>query len=345
MRVLIVTSEWPCEQHPESGIFVVRQARALRALGVEAPVFAFRGKTSIRAYFRAYRDLRARLSVENFDAVHAHFGQAGLLACLASRIPTVVTFHGSDAFGLGRRNQRLRSALLRFASALAARLAAAIIVVSPDIQTPLHTNRAHVIPMGIDRRVFSPIPKESARTRLVWPKDEVVVLFVGDPKNPIKRFELAQRSVEEAMNLVQRPIALRVCNSVSPQDMPLYLNAADALLITSEHEGGPLILREALACNLPVVSVDIGDARQRLSRVPGCALIERDTPEEVARGLVAVLTKKTCVSGEAGIADLDDHAIAARVLNVYHEAVAENRRLKLTGRTETAPTSSRNTGL
>lgn len=323
MRVLFVTSEWPSERYPASGIFVQRQVSALASLGIEGRVFAFRGRASISQYLRAFWHLRDVLACGNYDLIHAHFGQAGLLACLASRVPTVVTFHGSDVFGLGRNSgERVRSALLRTASRLAAYLASAVIVVSPEIKRELRNDDAHVIPMNIDRHMFHPMLLEDLRSELGWSVNERIVLFIGDPKNPIKRFSLAKDAVRRAASAVSFPVALRVCDNVAPAKVPLYLNAADVLVITSEHEGGPLVLREALACNVPVVSVDVGDARQRLAKVPGCVLTEKDDAESISVGLIKVLTHHRRVDGSKGIADLDDHTLASRVLGVYRHAKA-----------------------
>jgi glycosyltransferase involved in cell wall biosynthesis len=323
MRVLVVTSEWPSEEYPSSGIFVQRQVSAFASLGVETRVFAFRGWASIVQYLRAFRHLRHRLAREEYDLIHAHFGQAGLLACLATRLPVVVTFHGSDVFGLGRKSgEGLKSALLRAVSRLAAHLASSVIAVSPEVKRELRRDDASVIPMGIDRRLFRPLGRDDARAQLGWPPGERTVLFIGGTNNPIKRFALARDAATRAAGAVSFPVSLRVCDNVAPETVPLFLNAADVLLITSRHEGGPVRLREALACNLPVVSVDAGDARLRLAKVAGCILAASDRPEAIAAALVEVLKDGRRVDGAVGIPDLDEQAIARKLVAVYEGVCA-----------------------
>jgi glycosyltransferase involved in cell wall biosynthesis len=230
----------------------------------------------------------------------------------------VVTFHGSDVFGLGRKSgARLKSAVLRAVSRFVVQLASGVIAVSPEIKRELHRKDAHVIPMGIDRKLFRPLAHDDARARLAWPLDERTVLFVGSPKNPIKRFDLAQDAVTLAAGTFEFPLALRVCENEAPETVPIFMNAADVLLITSRHEGGPLVLREALACNLPVVSSDVGDARTRLARVPGCILAASNKPETIAAALVSVLKDSKRVDGSAGIADLDEDAITGELVEIY----------------------------
>ncbi len=326
IRVLFITSEWPCEEFPTSGIFVQRQISALVSAGIDASVFAFRGRASLGPYLRALFELRRRLAREEYDLIHAHFGQAGFLACLAARIPVVVTFHGSDVFGLGRSSgDWLKSALLQGVSRIAAHLASGVITVSQEIKEALGISSAHVIPMGIDEKLFRPMARNDARAQLGWPLNERTVLFVGGRENPVKRFGLAQDAVAEASSILSSHLELRVCENAAPETMPLYFNAADVLVITSEHEGSPVRLREALACNLPVVSVDVGDARARLGRVPGCILTDSAMPEVIASALVNVLKDRIRVNGADGISDLDEKAIAHKLVSVYEEVRARGR--------------------
>jgi glycosyltransferase involved in cell wall biosynthesis len=200
-----------------------------------------------------------------------------------------------------------------------------VITVSLEIKEELGRSDAHVIPMGIDKELFRPLARTDARVQLGWPLDEHTVLFVGDTKNPVKRFGLARDAVMQAVGSASFPIVLRVCNNVAPETMPVYMNAADVLVITSEHEGGPLVLREALACNLPVVSVDVGDARMRLARVPGCILAVSDRPEAIASALVNVLKECKHVDGINGISELDDQIIAQELLTIYKGVCAHGR--------------------
>ncbi len=124
--------------------------------------------------------------------------------------------------------------------------------------------------------------QSEARAKLGLPADLPIVLFGGRPEMPVKRFALAQRAVAL---LARQDVKLLTASNVPHSEMPLYLNAADVLLLTSRHEGSPTIVKEALACNLPVVSTDVGDVRERIASIDGCSVCDNDEPETIAFAL------------------------------------------------------------
>src|SRR5207253_1636582 len=157
---------------------------------------------------------------------------------------------------------------------MVARAADACIVVSEHMKAFLPRSvSAHVIPSGLDLDQFRPIPREEARARLGLPLDKRLVLFVGNPAVERKRYPLAR----EAVDILKRslPADLMVAWSVRHRDVPLWMNACDALVFTSMQEGSPNAVKEALACDLPVVSVPVGDVAQRIGGVAGCAMTAR----------------------------------------------------------------------
>ncbi len=326
MRILVVTSEWPLREYPNAGVFVYHQVEALRCLGVEVEVLHFRGRRNPLRYYEAFARLRYLLKKNVFDLIHAHFGQAGFICTLQTRIPVVVTFHGSDLFGLGimTGSGRLLSGLLRSMSLIAARRADEVITVSERLSREL-PRPSHIIPMGIDLSTFTPKPRDEARRILGWSLDERPVLFVGDPTNPIKRYWLAS----EAVALVAQRLSnvnLHVCHNQPQECVPDYMNASDVLLVTSLHESGPLIVREALACNLPIVAVDVGDVRERIGDIEGCWVCPNDQPEMIAARLVEVLQRRQRINGREAVQELDERTMAQKVLHVYDQAVSYPKR-------------------
>lgn len=179
-----------------------------------------------------------------------------------------------------------------------------------------------MIPLGIDMASFRPGSREAARGAIGWPAQTPTVLFVGATDNPIKRYTLARRAVDLAAAEVGE-VELRVASDVSPGEMPLHMVAADVLLVTSSHEGGPLVVREALACALPVVSTDVGEVRERLAGIEGCAVCEDDRPETIAAELVAVLRRGGRLSVDAAVYDLDEDELTRRLIDVYKLAMAD----------------------
>lgn len=322
-RVLVITSEWPTPNRPEIAPFLVREVQALRRAGVAVEVFAFRGAMNPGNYLRAWGRLLPRLNRARYDLVHAQFGQSGLLALFPKRLPLVVTYQGSDLNGLYGEGGQMTAAgfLLRMVSRLVAWRADEIILVSRQLAGHLPRRRAagwqrvHVIPGGVDLSVFRPMPKALARKKLGLAMDRRLVLFAGGKSNPIKRYALAQDAVARLPQSLKAE--LFVVNGVPPESMPLYLCAADVLLLTSIREGSPNVVKEALACNLPVVSVNVGDVHERLQGLPGCYLCPEDDADTIARGLQQVLESEQRFQGRQAVIEMSLENTAEKILQVY----------------------------
>jgi glycosyltransferase involved in cell wall biosynthesis len=210
--------------------------------------------------------------------------------------------------------------VLRLLGQLVARKAEEVIVVSAHLAEYLPQRTYHVIPSGINPDLFRPIPLEKAREKLNLSLNKRLVLFAANPGNARKRYKLAQEGV--ALLNASVDAELIVANGVPYETMPLYMNACDVLLLTSMHEGSPNVVKEALACNLPVVSVDVGDVRQRIGPVAGCVVCPDDRPETIAMALEHVLERKGRVNGRSAVQDLDEHLFTQKVIAVYERALA-----------------------
>ena len=326
MRVLMIASEWPTPEHPEWGLFIAQQVEYLRRAAVDVEVFSFRGKGNPVNYLKAWLGLRSLHNIEQFDLIHAQFGQSGLLA-LPPRLPMVVTFHGSDLQGFIGSSGRytMAGAALRLLSQYVARCATEVIVVSEHLTKYLPSRlSSHIIPCGVDLDLFHPMPQTAARSQLRLPVDKCLVLFAANPGNPIKRYHLAQQAT--SLLRTQFDVDLITISRVPHKLVPLYMNACDALLVTSKHEGSPTVVKEALACNLPVVSVDVGDVHQRIGGVQGCVLCTDDSPEIIAKGLAQVLQVRNRIRGRDAVADLDEQIVTDRIIEVYRSALVEHTR-------------------
>jgi glycosyltransferase involved in cell wall biosynthesis len=201
------------------------------------------------------------------------------------------------------------------------RCADAAIVVSEHMKPLLHPSvPAHVIPSGLDFRLFRPIPRDEARRQLGLPPDKRLVLFVGDPALPRKRYDLAQ----EAVAILNRtlPAELLLAWGAPHDDIPLFMNACDAFVFTSLQEGSPNVVKEALACNVPVVSVRVGDVPLRLKDVAGCELCADDRPETIAAALERVLRRNQRVAGRDAVRDLDEGRLTQQVIAIYRSVAA-----------------------
>ncbi|PYP18149.1 MAG: hypothetical protein DMD52_02890 [Gemmatimonadetes bacterium] len=327
IRVLMITSGYPEPGRPHTQQFVKRQAEFLRAAGVEVDVFDFRGRQKLRHYVTGWTWVRSRLGAGRYDLVHAQFGQSGLLA-LPKRLPLVVTLRGDDLQGIiddvdGRIG--LKGRILQRISQWVASHADSVIVVSEHMRALLGpVVPVHTIPSGLDFALFRLIPRAEARRHLGLPLDKRLVLWVGRPTEPRKRFPLAQRAMELLNQSL--PAELIVGWGVLHADMPYYMNACDALVFTSMQEGSPNAVKEALACNLPVVSVAVGDVSLRLRGVSECELCPDDRPDTIAAGLERVLRRTQRSNGRDSLKDLDEAALTAKVIDVYRSVLTNGSR-------------------
>lgn len=327
LRVLMITSGWPIPGQEQTTHFIKRQAESLRAAGVDVDVFHFRGRQLLRHYVTAWLRARSRLAGGGYDLVHAQFGQSGVLA-LPKRIPLVVTLRGDDLQGIihdVEGNIRLKGRVLQRLSQWVASRADAVIVVSDHMRAYLDTAApVHTIPSGLDLVTFREMPRDEARRHLGLPLDKRLVLWAGKPANPRKRYPLAQRAVE-LLNQVL-PAELIVAWGVSHADVARYMNACDVMVFTSVQEGSPNVVKEALACNAPVVSVPVGDVPVRLRGVAGCELCADDRPETIAAALERVLRAGGRSNGREAVRHLDEAALTGKVIDIYRSVLASARR-------------------
>jgi teichuronic acid biosynthesis glycosyltransferase TuaC len=322
IRVLMVTSDWLWNSWGGPAVFIARQADFLRREGVEVELFPFRGARRPANYLAAWKEVQSRVRRGGYDLVHAQFGQSGLTA-LPKQLPLVVTFRGDDLEGIIGESGRYVPAgwLLRFISRTVARQADAVVVVSEHMKQYLPRSvTAHVLPSGIDLELFRPAPRDEVRRRLGLPLDQHLVLFVGNPDLARKRYPLAR----QAVGIVDRsmPTRLIVGWEQPHHRIAALMNACDALLCTSMQEGSPNSVKEALACNLPVVSVPVGDVALRLRGVAGCELCPDDRAETIAAGLRRVLERGQRIDGRSAAAELDERALTQRLIGIYRSVIA-----------------------
>jgi glycosyltransferase involved in cell wall biosynthesis len=318
IRVLMVTSDWLWNSWGGPAVFIARQAEFLRREGIEVDLFPFRGARHPANYLTAWKQVRRRVRQGGYDLVHAQFGQSGLTA-LPKQIPLVVTFRGDDLEGIIGENGRYIPAgwLLRFISRIVARRADATIVVSEHMKRYLPRSvTAHVLPSGIDLDLFRPEPREAVRQRLGLPSDQRLVLFVGNPELARKRYGLAQEVV--AIVNQTTPTRLVVGWELPHEKIAALMNACDAFLCTSMQEGSPNAVKEALACNLPVVSVPVGDVALRLEGVAGCELCSDDRADTIAAALGRVLQRGERIDGRSAVRQLDERLLTQQLVGVYH---------------------------
>lgn len=311
LSILAVTNMWPVRSAPQFGIFVERQVAALRRAGVDVDVLFVNGRADRRNYLRGLAELRKRVRRRRYDLIHATYVFSGVIARAQARRPVVLTHTGIEVLESWQ-------APLSWA---VSRAVDAVVVRSEEMRERLGLPTAVVIPSGVDLDLFRPHPREDARDALGLDREARIVVFAGEAR-PEKRLDVAQSAVD-----ILRRDDPRVCLvhvSGRPQDdVVLYLNAADVLVLPSDNEGSPGAVKEAMACNLPVVAADVGDVRQVIAGTEGCHLADR-TPGEFARKIKLVLERGGRTDGRERIEGLSWSSVTARLLDVYR-SVLERR--------------------
>ena len=310
MRVLIV-----CSGNAENFDFRIHQAFIYEQIeavkknyNVEYDTFFIKGR-GVSGYLKNLPAMNSKIKRYLPDIVHAHFGLSGLLACLQRKAPVVVTFHGSD----GHVPQ------IRLLSKIASRLSQINIFVSSVIQKFIYeNNRDSIIPCGIDLDIFHPINMKIAREKLNMDNAKKYILFSSGFDNQVKNSPLAFSAVEK----IELKCELIELKNKSREEVNLLLNACDLLLLTSFSEGSPQIIKEAMACNCPIVATDVGDIKEVIGKTDGCFITSFE-PEDVAEKIKLALDFNKRTNGRERIQDFDNNKIAQKILDVYQMVISK----------------------
>jgi teichuronic acid biosynthesis glycosyltransferase TuaC len=340
MRILAITNMYPSPAFPGHGVFVHEQVRGLRSIGLDVRVlFADRRRDGPIAYHRLNRDVPRAVAEFHPDAIHVMYG--GVMADRIARQqhfrPVVVTFHGSDLLGenLSGWVRKIISRYGVYCSRRAARAAGGVVVVARHLARALagavKAEKVRVIPCGIDLERFKPMDPVACKRRLGWSPGSFHVLFASSNGDPVKRPWLAKAAVEQIAPLNQ-PAELHYLNSIPNEEVPVWLNASDALLLTSLHEGSPTVVKEALACDLPVVSVNVGDVAERIEGIEGCYLAQAE-PVELAEKLCLVRAQGKRLNCQTRLGELSIGGAAQKLKSFYEEIICRHR----AGRSVTPP--------
>jgi len=303
MRVLFVAR---CKNDSYAP-FIREQVESLAREGVECLSMGIR-KNGIIGYIRQSPELLRTINAYRPDIVHAHYGLSGLFANIQRRVPVVTTFHGSD----------INDPHVRQWSKWAMRLSAFSIFVSKktlDLAKP-KKNYA-LIPCGINLEDYPIIDKKEAREKLGLDHKKKYVLFAGAFDNAIKNASLAKASVA-----LLSGVELLELKGYSREQVACLMQAVDAFLMTSFTEGSPQVVKEALACGCPIVSVDVGDVKERVISVDGCFIVSSEA-QIIAESLQKAFAFEGRTKGREVIVrdGLSNAQIADRIKQVYYSVL------------------------
>ncbi|MFC7138438.1 glycosyltransferase [Halosimplex aquaticum] len=286
--------------------FFEQQVEVLERNGVSCTVVPVPGGTrerSLADYVRFYARVLEAASGPDFDLVHANYGLTAPAALAQPIRPVVLSLWGSDL--LGRYGT---------VSEQCARFADAVVVMSEEMATDLDGDYT-VVPHGIDTDRFAPEPQDEAREEVGWESGANHVLFPYDPSREEKNYPRAERVVDRARDAVDGRVELHAVSGVPHEQVPTYMNAADAMILPSEREGSPNAVKEALSCNLPVVATPVGDVPTLLDGAD-CSHVS-DTDEGLADALAEVLTSTSPPNGRERAREFGLDRMGEDLLGVY----------------------------
>lgn len=306
MRILVVASFNKGRFAP----FIVEQVESLEKLGCTTSFCGLQGK-GLQGYLKNLPLLKQKIKEFCPDVIHAHYGLSGLLANLQRRVPVVTTYHGSDI------NDKK---VLRF-SKVAMRLSAWNVFVSrKTLKIASPKKKYTLLPCGIDLSDLQLTEKAEARIKMKLQAARKYILFAGAFDVEVKNAPLAKDAVALLQNDQTELIELK---GYTREEVTLLMCAADAFLLTSFMEGSPQVIKEAMACGCPIVSVDVGDVRERMAGVEGCYVANSREPEELAGLLQRAMSFEGRTKGyEKIVADgLNNRHVAKQLIEIYERVL------------------------
>jgi len=266
---------------------------------------------SVSDYLRFYPRV-LRQSFGEYDLIHANYGLTAPIALAQPRLPVVLSLWGSDLAGQ-----------YGWVSKLCAPYCDATIVMSESMGEQLDCEY-RVIPHGVELDKFEPLDRATAIERVGWAPDAQHVLFPYGPDREVKNYPRAERIADAVADRLSDPVKLQTVSGVDHREMSDYMNAADCLLLTSRREGSPNVVKEAMACNLPVVSTDVGDVAEQLDGVEPSAV--RRTDEGLTDAVVEVLRASERSNGREHAREISSEQMAKRLRSVYRSVVDADER-------------------
>lgn len=296
--------------------FIKSQGASLIKAGIDVEYFLVQRKGFI-GYLRSIFKLKQWLKINSVDLLHAHYGLCGWVAFLAKpkKLPLVLSFMGSDILPVIKGKVAPKTLIARLSRALQNRVDH-VIVKSENLKDVLNRKTSiSIISNGVDLNQFKPILKEESRKRLGLEIGRQILLFLGNPQDDNKNFQLVKNAISFISPL---DLLLLAPFPIKPEQVPFYLNAADVLVVSSISEGSPNVVKEAMACNCPIVANDVGDVRWVIGDTPGCFLASF-SPNDMASKIKMALDFNEKTTGRERIIELglDSDSIAKRIITVY----------------------------
>ena len=306
--------------------FVKAQIDSLQKAGQNIYVLTIKGNHPKWKYLKALVEMRNLISKERFDIIHAHFSYSGVVAVLQRKSPVIISFMGTDLFG--SRNDdgtlKVRGYLDNWLSKLLQFFVDGIIIKSKCMEKELLKKEKYIVlPNGVDFGLFKEIPRDLARKKLGLEPKKKFILFAGNDKSQNKRLHVIKEAVD-LLKIEDNRIELLVANGYDHEIIPCFMNAANVLVLASIKEGSPNVIKEAMACNLPIVATDVGDIKEMVSGVSGCKIVEPDK-NSIAQEVREILALGRRTEGRKKIEHLNIVCIAEKLIDFYRQVIISKK--------------------
>ncbi len=334
MNALVLTNMYPYDKFPFYGMVVKEEIEYLQQENVDTQVLFINGRENRWNYFKGLLDLLHLLSSKNYDIIHTHHTYCGYMAifCLSltrKHIPVVLTFHEGEIYHNGKVKYNIdfveRLKYIHFIKDFVInRVNHLITVYEGLLKTPIKTEYS-VIPCGVNLELFRPLPKSDCRKKLGINENAKVIFFPSDYRRLEKRFDLVKKAYIILKVFYKDDLTLLHGGSIAYDLMPVYLNASDVVVLTSDYEASPKVIKEAMACNIPILSVDVGDVKKIIDGIDGCYLTIQE-PRIIASRIKQALDFNRRTNGRDKIEKLGlstEHT-ASKIREIYESLASKN---------------------
>lgn len=321
MKILHITTNYPTPEFPIFGIFVKEQVESLQKIDIFCDVFYCDGQgKGFRKYITYIPILIKQIKKGEYDIIHCHHALSAVLLWL-----TGIPFFGMKKIVLSYQNDPLNEWGDKWFRRFYKRFKA-FIVKNPSEY--LKYPKVHYLPNGCNQDFFCPMDKRECRSQLSWDNKKIYIVWMDSNKGnrTQKRRDRFDATIELLRNKYEykniEPVIMR---NVPRDRMPIYLNACNLHLMSSDFEGSPNSVKECMCCNTPVVSTPVGNVREMIGDIPGCVVTEEFSPEALAAGCDKVLNNKEPFNGRDlflakgyGMA-----TVAEKLKNIYEQVLVD----------------------
>lgn len=302
MKVLFISS---INRSGSVSPLIKNQRDSLTSNDIMIDYYGLKG-IGILGYVKNIIPLRKHINQHQYEIIHAHYLLSGIIASLTFKKPILVSLMGSELFG-----NKLLLILARFFSRY---IWNECIVKTMEMYEILRPIKAHVVPNGVNLRLFIPVGKSDSRKKLGWNINKKHILFAANPSRTEKNFQLTY----DAFQLLDTSeIVLHTLENIPNDLMPFYYNAADIVMLTSHREGSPNVIKEAMACNRPIIATDVGDIKNVIGSTENCFVCDFDA-DQIAEKINYLLENNIqSTNGRENIQHLSDEVIADKIIAIY----------------------------